>query len=152
MEDIRQSSVAIFDEQFTNNHIRKLKVLLRLLEPPMQKSIAVYIKFMELQYTLQHPCPSQPVPFDNLCDELIPYCTAQEKQQFTQFRNLQQTMQNLQNMMEMLETMKELFPEGMGFGDGSGGFSPEMFSAMSSMFGGNMDFGAMAEMFTENTQ
>lgn len=160
MEDIRPNSVAAFDAQFTNNHIRMFKVLLRFLDPSMQKGIAVCIKFMELQYTLQYfqkphiistlpgSAGSTGCDFDNICDELLLYCDAQQKQQFTQMRNMLQTMQNLQGMMEMMETMKELFPEGMGNNDGQGGFNPEMLAAMSSMFGGgDMGFSAMAEMF-----
>lgn len=162
MEDIRQDSIAAFDAQFTNNHIRMLKVLLRFLDPSMQKGIAVYIKFLELQYTMQvfRPFPhgrgllpgavskESPFDFDSICDELLPYCSTYEKQQFTQMRSMLQTMHNLQSMMEMMETLKELFPEGMGNGD-QGGFHPEMLAAMSSMFGGgDMDLSAMAEMFS----
>ena len=164
MEDIRQGSVAAFDAQFTNNQICKLKVLIRFLDPSMQRSIAVCIKFMELQYTLQlsrHPVhrvkstlpgavnEESDFDFDKVCDELLPYCDAREKQQFTQIRNMFQTMHSMQGMMEMMESMKELFPEGMGSGDGQGGFNPEMLAAMSSMFGGgDMDLGVMAEMFS----
>ncbi len=163
MEDIRQDSVAAFDAQFTNNHIRMLKVLLRFLEPSMQKNMAVYIKFMELQYTMQFPSHylygrssysgsssgKNSFDFDSICDELLPYCSEREKQQFTQMRSMFQTMHNLQGMLEMMETLKELFPEGMGAGGDQGGFNPEMLAAMSSMFGGgDMDLGAMAEMFS----
>ncbi len=188
MEDIRPNSVACFDNRYTNNHISKIKVLLHFLAPSMQNKLAVYIKFMELQYTLQfsrnaplyrsslsdsvmygescrnqdcrkETCPEsscntfsanifEKMPdFDRLCEELFPYCEPHEKQQFTQLRNTFQTLQNLQNMMEMMETLKDLFPEGMGSGDGQGGFNPEILAAMSSMFsGGDMDLGAMAEM------
>lgn len=163
MEDIRQNSVEVFDAKFTTNHIRKLKVLLRLLEPSMQNSIAAYIKFMELQYTLQLLSNPQnnsrwdvlihdsPADFEGLWDELLPYCEPGEQQMFLQIRNLLQTFQNFQGIMEMMKTMKELFPEGMGTGDGQNGFSPEMFAAMSSMFGGdNADSGALGGFFGSN--
>lgn len=164
MEDIRQDSVTTFDACFTNNHIRMLKVLLPFAEPSMQRWIAIYIKYLELQYTLSyfhHPPRGQrflwedskkkEFDFSNVCDELLPYCTPREKQQFSQIRDTFQTMRNFKDMMEMIETMKELFPEGMGAG-GEGGFNPEMMAAMSSMFGGGgMDLGAMADMFSGNS-
>ncbi len=160
MEDIRPNSVVSFDTRYTTNHISMFKVLLHTLAPSMQSRLAVYIKFMELQYTLQywkHPhaisnisaSPSEGTGFDidNVYDELLLYCDAQQKQQFSQMRNMLQTFRNLQSMMEMMDTLKELFPEGMGSGDGQGGFNPEMFTAMSSMFGGgDMDLSQFAQM------
>lgn len=46
-------------------------------------------------------------------------------------------------MMDMMEMMKDLFPEGMGDGNGSFG---DMFSAMASMSGGE-GMSGMADMF-----
>lgn len=147
MEEIRQDSVNAFDTLFTNNHIRMLKVLLPFMDSSMQKNIAVYIKYQELQYVLRYftfpnsqkqlsACfhkQSKDFDFNTVCEELLPYCNAQEKQQFNQIRNLMQTLENVQNMMEMMETMKELFPEGM---NGDGGIDPDMLSGLSNLFGG----------------
>ena len=47
------SNVMAFDALYTTNQIQKLKVLLPYIEPSMQKHLAVYIKYMELQYTIQ---------------------------------------------------------------------------------------------------
>ncbi|MBQ7775726.1 MAG: hypothetical protein IJ379_07370 [Lachnospiraceae bacterium] len=161
MEDIRPNKIADFDVRFTNNHICKLKVLLSFLPPSMQSNFAIYIKYIELQYTMQYfrspgyrnnrcnTASAQPIDFSCICDELFPYCSEQEKQQFNQIRNIFQTMRSMQDMMEMMETMKQLFPEGMGNGDGEqNGFGPDMLAAMSSMFGGGMDLSAMSEMFS----
>lgn len=46
------SNVMAFDALYTTNQIQKLKVLLPYIEPSMQKHLAVYIKYMELQYTI----------------------------------------------------------------------------------------------------
>lgn len=168
MEDIRPNKVTEFDARFTNNHIRMFKVLLPFLPPTMQQNMAIYIKYMELQYTmkyfqhysyeknkfwlLQTHTADDPPDFSSLCDELLPYCNDKEKQQFTQMRNLFQTMRNMQDMMEMLETLREVFPEGSDTGNGTqGGFNPEMLAAMSSMFGGNdIDLGQLADFFPNN--
>lgn len=184
MEDIRPNSVVCFDNRYTNNQISKFKVLLHFLAPSMQDKFAIYIKFMELQYTLRFfgsftsysntlsspACCSynntfsdttdtssstnaykEELDLDLLCEELFPYCEPYEKEKIVQLRSTFQTMQNLRSMMEMMDTLKELFPEGMGSGDGQGGFNPEILAAMSSMFGGgDMDLSAMAGMFGGN--
>ena len=43
------SSISEFDALYTTNQIQILKILLPFISPDMQKSIAVYIKFMELK-------------------------------------------------------------------------------------------------------
>ena len=104
---------------------------------------------------------------NSIFDDMLPYCSPQEKQTFTQMRNMYQSFQNMKEMMEMVETIKELFPEGFGgfgnvtdntdttgdcnntnnFGSFSS-FNPEMLAALSSMFGGqSMDMNQIADMF-----
>ena len=48
------ANVTAFDALYTTNQIQKLKVLLPYIEPSMQKNMAVYIKYMELQYTMHY--------------------------------------------------------------------------------------------------
>ncbi len=168
MEDIRPCKVNSFDTTFTNNHICMFKVLLPFLPVSLQGNLAIYIKYMELHYTMQYfkqlsnrkthslfptdnPAPTDnPFDFSSLFEELLPYSTPSQKQQFTKIRNLFEAMRNMQDMMEMLETMKELFPEGMGNPDGeTGSFNPEILAAMSSVFsGGGMDINAMTDYFS----
>ena len=50
------ANVTAFDALYTTNQIQKLKVLLPYIEPSMQKNMAVYIKYMELQYTMHYVC------------------------------------------------------------------------------------------------
>lgn len=159
MEDIRPNRVTLFDTHFTNNHICMMKILLPLLPPTLQKNIAVYIKYQELQYTMQYfrkltnsrnrlfdkLSSTDNADFTTIFEEILPYCTPQEKQAFTHMRNMHQSFQNMKDMLEMLETMKELFPESF---DGSGSFTPETFANMSGMFGGGgMDMSQMADLF-----
>lgn len=141
MSENKQDGIAIFDTLFTNNHICMMKLLLPLLSPTMQKGIAIYIKFQELQYTLQyftkHPlglvgtnASTASADTNAVLDSILPFCAEKERQSLTQMKNMMQTMQNLKDMMEMLETMKELFPENFS-GNGE-----------------NRDFSQMAEMFS----
>lgn len=130
MADNKQDGITIFDTLFTNNRICMMKIVLPFLPSAFQKNIAIYIKYQELQYTLQYftrhphdfftgvnPDSHSPDP-DTMWDNLLPYCSPTEKQTLQQMRNMMQTFRNMKDMMEMLETMKELFPEGFGSGDG----------------------------------
>ena len=45
--------VTAFDALFTNNQIQKLKILLSYVDSPMQRQLAIYIKFLELKYTME---------------------------------------------------------------------------------------------------
>lgn len=146
MAENKQDGIAIFDTLFTNNHICMMKLMLPLLSPSLQKGIAVYIKYQELQYTLQyfskHPLgligansADTSDESNTILDNLLPYCTPKERQNVTQLRNMMQTMQNMKEMMEMMETMKELFPE--GFAGGGDGMDFSQISEMFSAFGGN---------------
>lgn len=167
MADNKQDNIAIFDTIFTNNRICMMKIVLPFLPPSFQKSIAVYIKYLELQYTMQyfskHPLgifptqngadSSSPDP-DAIWENILPYCTPAEKENVNQMRNMVQTFKNLKDMMEMMETMKELFPDGFGTTDGfgfpagfsspdgmgglfPGGLSPELLNQFGTLFNMN---------------
>lgn len=118
--------IQTFDTLFTNNHIQLYKILLPYFEPAMQKQIAVYIKYMEFQYTLsyfkQHPCayPQKELLCDTekFCQEIFPYCSASEKERIKKITDLFSTMKNAQEMMNTFSAMKEMFPDGFSFGEG----------------------------------
>lgn len=144
------NGIELFDTLFTNNHICMMKLLLPLLSPSVQKKLAIYIKYLELQYTLQYftkhpqgicfasPHAETPYDFNTVLDDFLPYCTSREKDSILQLRTMLNRFRNLQDMMEMMNTMKELFPEGFEAaenGDLFNSLSPEMFENISSMFG-----------------
>ena len=52
MDTTDQNKVAAFDTLFSNNHIQMLKIILPYMDNQTQKSMAVYIKFLELNYTI----------------------------------------------------------------------------------------------------
>ncbi len=155
--------VTAFDALFTNNQIQKLKVLISYVDIPMQHQLAIYIKFLELKYTMEllrhYPelsvSPQQPEnPSDpaRICQEISPYCSPQEQKQLNQFSSLFQAMSHYQEIMDMVKMFQEMFPEGMSFsGEGtpetdssggnetSSGASPDMMAAgLGSLFGENM--------------
>jgi hypothetical protein len=53
MNDSGQDKVTAFDALFTNSQIQMLKIFMPYFDPSMQKRLAIYIKWMELQYTIR---------------------------------------------------------------------------------------------------
>ncbi len=117
------ANVMAFDALYTTNQIQKLKVLLPYIEPSMQKHLAVYIKYMELQYTMnltkRHTSAlsgcglSQPAKPDlkKLCRELCLYSTPEEIRQLEQIQNMLQTLETVQEMTQTMNAMQEIFPD-----------------------------------------
>lgn len=156
MEENNRNKVVAFDTLFTTNYTQMLKILITYADPSVQKWIAVYIKFLELQYTLSfirtRPASSLPLfpheePFNaaRLCDELLPLCSPSGQEQLKRMKNMCQNLENMQEMMQMMQMMKELFPEGMG-PDGQG--AADLFSGLVGMAGTSETSGAseMSEM------
>ena len=117
--------IQAFDALFTTNHIQMYKILLPYLEASLQKQLAVYIKYMEFQYTLTyfklHPKASMPRETQPdaaaMCGELAPFCSSSEKAQLEKMVELFSNIKNAKEMMETINMMKELFPEGFSFGE-----------------------------------
>lgn len=117
------SNVMTFDALYTTNQIQKLKVLLPYIEPSMQKHLAIYIKYMELQYTMdyvrKHPfqlcgcslSSSDKPDLCKLCRELCLYSTPEEIRQLEQFQNMIKTLETVQEMSQTMSAMQEIFPE-----------------------------------------
>lgn len=117
------SNVMTFDALYTTNRMQKLKILLPYLEPPMQKHLAVYIKYMELQYTMNYvkkhtatlcgcELSQQEKPdLKELCRQLKRYSTQEEIRQLAQIENVLQTMETVQEMTQTMNAMKEIFPD-----------------------------------------
>ncbi len=146
-QNIVADKVLAFDTIFTNNHIKMLKVLIFFLDSPIQKMLAAYIKFLELQHTLTYmnthtvllKSHSGTLDINALCRELTPYCSKDEKDKINNILNMYQSMENFRQISQTMEMMKDLFPEGMSN-------SENMFSSffdMNSM--GNTD---IFNMFT----
>lgn len=148
-------AIAAFDSLFTTNRIQMLKVLLPRLSPEAQGNFAVYIKFLELQYTMgflqRHPSISLTgsgkqlsgslFQGDNadtieLLDELLPFSGPEERTKLEGMRNMLQNMGKMQEMMEMMQMLQEMFPEVMGGAGGMGTENP--MDILSGMAGSDM--------------
>lgn len=170
MEEKGRETITAFDTVLTTNRIQMMKVFLSYLAPELQSGLAVYIKFSELQYVMRlvRQFPGRPMlrgrgtvlSFKSLMDgslfgkdqtgvlelldELLPFSSPSERSKIQNLKNMLLNMNRLREMMDMIEMMKELFPEGMG--DGNGNFG-DMFSAMASM-SGSEGMSGMADMFS----
>ena len=156
MEEQNTKTITAFDSLFTTNKIQMLKILLPRLAPEQQSGFAVYIKLLELQYTLsllrRHPgtrlmgngrqLSANFFQGDNtdtveLLDELIPFSGPEERSRLENIKNMIANFKKMQEMMEMIQMLQELFPEGMGRDNPA-----DMFSGMS-----DMDMSAIFQMF-----
>lgn len=164
MEEKKTDKIMAFDSLFTTNSIQMLKILITYMAPSVQKNIAIYIKFMELQYTItffkRHPDAYLPgLPHETasgaekLCNEILPFCDSFQKERINQMRNMYQTFENLQGMMEMLQMMKELFPEGAKASGDNNDFMSGLAGMMSGMpdFSG-IDLSQMINLFSSASQ
>lgn len=132
-EPEKSDTISAFDTLFTNNQIQIYKVLLPYFEPPIQKNMAIYIKYMEFQYTQayfrQHPVafPRDGKTADTaqMYKEILPFCSLAERSQLEKIVEMTSNMKHMQEMMETINMMKELFPEGFSFGEG-GEIPPDM--------------------------
>lgn len=126
MDSDERNKVIAFDTLFCTNHIQMLKVILPYMDSQTQKSMAVYIKFLELNYTIEyfkkHPYSvcgcmereSSP-DFLKMCSELIPYCTENEKKQIEQIRGVFQSMEMYREMSRTMDAMKDFMPDMASF-------------------------------------
>ena len=126
MDEKERDNVAVFDTLFTNNQIQIMKILLPCFDRPMQKYLAIYIKYQELQYTLSyfrnhpyHICSSSEDPKAQLrrvLPALLPYCNESQKRTVRQIEQIFSSLETYQEMMDMMELMKD-----MGFSAQDGG-------------------------------
>lgn len=145
--------ILAFDTLFTTNQIQKLKIVISFMDNQMQKQMAVYIKIMELQYTIaffhHHPyrlcgCFEQESPgnFRGIYNALRPYSNAHERNQMEQFINIFQTMDTYRELSSTLEMMKDIMPD-MGGMSGLGDLSSLGDLGLFGNMGGWSGFGNM---------
>lgn len=159
MEEQNSKNITAFDSLFTTNRIQMLKILLPRLAPEQQSGFAVYIKLLELQYTLsllrRHPgsrlmgngkhLSADFFHGDNsdtleLLDEMLPFSGPKERTRIENIKNMIVNLKKMQEMMEMIQMLQELFPEGMDMDNPMDMFSNMSDSGLSSifqMFGGD---------------
>ncbi|MDY2699833.1 MAG: hypothetical protein SOV61_09825 [Lachnospiraceae bacterium] len=138
MDSNEHNKVIAFDTLFCTNHIQMLKIMLSYMDNQTQKFMAVFIKFLELNYTInyfkRHPFPlcgcaekeNSPDIF-KMCSDLLPYCTEKEKRQLEQIRGIIQSMEMYREMSKTMDLMKDFMPDMSTFA-GNASNSSDAFS------------------------
>lgn len=123
MEPKESDYVASFDTLYTSNHIQILKILLHHLPSEHRSNLAVYIKYMELQYTISH-CKNTE---DSLCictddkkspdlpcllNDIFIYCNEKERKTVKQLLDMFQALQMVEEIQKFSELMPSFTEEG----------------------------------------
>jgi hypothetical protein len=137
------NKVTAFDAFFTTKHIQMLKLLLRYLDPSLQGHLAVYIKLLELKYTLNffqnysvssmkfNPELGYPDGgINELLDELQPLCSPEELEKIQNLKKMYENLENMQEMMQILEMMQEISPEFFSGGSNAATDFSNLFSGI----------------------
>lgn len=159
MEKKEHDKITAFDNLFTTNHIQMLKIVMPYLDISMRKKLAVYIKYLELQYTLSfysshsvelcgcsissinsNSMEKEDFNITKICAEILPYCTAEEKQKVEQLSGMFHSIEMYREMSQTFEMMKDFMPGSGGGEDGMMDMLMNMLSpdqkSMFDMFGG----------------
>ena len=150
MDQSESDRMTPFDRLITSKHLQMLKLIIPYTPVENQRMLAIYTKFMELEYTIQffrhfrkdiHAQAFQTTvssPLDML-DELRPYLPEEDQ-------NMLDTLLNMLNMVEMFSAMENMTGNENGHSD-MGDINPmdimkgmlkpeqqEMFERYNSMF------------------
>lgn len=146
----KMTSAGYFDKILTTNRIQILKTALPYVDAPFQKYLAIYIKFLELQYTISYfkshsfpflSSPSQKegssseLPFLQMFHEMKEYCGEEEKKKFEQIFQMFQAFQ-------MYEKYQSLF-QNMDLSAFTNNDNPGDFSSLFQSLSGNPDFSSL---------
>ena len=139
---MEQDSITAFDTIYTNNHIQICKMAMMLLPPEKQRFAAVFIKYLEFNYTMKlcFSAPyhetgksgSSPETLDLLSDffpKILPFCTEKEAAFVKKIISLKSTFDSFEQMKPLLEMMSQMDSEATSSLDMLKGFlSPEQLN------------------------
>ncbi len=136
MEEKEQDNIAAFDTLFTTNRLQIIKTLLPCFDRPMQRYLAVYIKYQELQYTISyfknhpyHICGAgsgEGADLKKLLPALLPYCSASQQNMLRRLEQTLSSFETMQEIMEMAELLKDMEPAGDTEGGESAAKTPDI--------------------------
>lgn len=124
MDEKEKDHVAAFDLLFTTNQIQIMKILLPCFSPSIQKYLAIYIKYQELQYTLsyfqKHALHTngffseKPESIRKLFPAILPYCTEAQKKSMQQLEQLFSSFDSYREIMEMMQMLQSMSEDASG--------------------------------------
>jgi len=144
MENHQCNKASAFDTLYTNNQIQMLKIILTYMDKKTQKSMAVYIKFLELTYTInllkETPCctcfwSEAESDFDitKMCTEILPYCSEAQRTQISQMINMFKAMEMYKEVSKTMELMKEFMPDSSDGAQSSDNGNSDMMNMLMNM-------------------
>lgn len=108
MNDNFSQKMTPFDQHIAKQPLQMIKLFIPFLPPQNQRMFAVYVKFLELTYTLSsfhgmHQMEHSP---ESIFDAIKPYISPADAESFDQMMNMMNMMQEMQNMSgESLDPM-----------------------------------------------
>jgi len=123
-----------FDSKIVPQKLQLMKLLLPYMSTSMQSLLGIFIKFQELQYTVQyfqgtksntfmHIANKEQFSFSEMAEEFIPYLDSKQSETLSSLLNVFQIMEFMQNMPGESFMQNMLSPE-----------QQEMFEFYSNMF------------------
>ena len=114
MEQVPPKPMTLFDSMNTPQWIHSLKLMLPYMPSGIQRTFAVFIRFQEMRYTMEHfkAFSSHSSP-ENIFNDLKPYMEPSDLEMMEQ-------MESMMSMMEMMQNMKgDFFNEFMDESSGN---------------------------------
>ena len=105
MNDDFSHKMTPFDEYISNQSLQMMKLFIPFLPPQNQRMFAVYVKFLELRYTLSffRGMRQKEHSPENIFDTLKPYMSPSDAESFDQMMN----MMSMMNMMQEMQNMSD---------------------------------------------
>lgn len=143
---MENDKIAAFDTLYTSNHIQIMKLALPLMPPDKQYFGAIFIKYMELHYTIQlgkylknplYAC-SGPDSYgmEHFLKEIVPFCTEKEAEKINKISGMIKSFKTFQEIKSMLDIFgtdlsgaANLFG-GLDSGGIGADFSPDMLKGL----------------------
>lgn len=122
-----QDTICAFDTLYTNRQIQMLKLAMPLLPSVYRSFLAIYIKFLELQHTINMAKNSRfsdavhydqsgftfnAETMDNYFQSIMPYLSDDDKGKVQKIKNMLQTMEQFKQMKPILDMMSQQTGEG----------------------------------------
>lgn len=140
---MENDKIAAFDTLYTSNHIQIMKLALPLMPRDKQYYGAIFIKYMELNYTLSlgkylknQLCACSGLEnygMENFLKEVLPFCTEKEAERIKKINQMMNSFKTFQEMKSMMDMFGgdlfngDMFGKDMG---GEAGFSPDMLKGL----------------------
>ncbi|MGN0132818.1 MAG: hypothetical protein ACI4AA_10290 [Lachnospiraceae bacterium] len=117
-----QDAICAFDTLYTNRQIQMLKLAMPLLPSVYRSFLAIYIKFLELQYTINIAKNSRfsdevhnekndfslnAETMENYFQSIMPYLSDDDKGKIQKIKNMMQTMEQFKQMKPILDMMSQ---------------------------------------------